>query len=227
MDNRQIKDGLGNIFTIRMRDLSSGQDGSYQRPIQYMTQYPLDYGGGGHYQYCIKSNIVLAAQPANSPIVSFTWLSAVSLAALFRVRLVAWSNTMFNNGVGTFDIYAARNFSSGDTGGVSATFTGETNQLRTSMGSSGAYIAHAATAALTPGVRTLDPYPLDSRSCNVGNTANTLFSNMPMTLFEKTQSEHPLILVMNEGFVIQATLPPDGAWLYTCTLDWAEIPTTY
>ena len=223
-DNKQIKDGLGNIFTIRMRDLSSGLDGSYQRSMIFATPYPVDYGGGGVFQHCAKSNIILAAAPANSPIYSFRWASTTAFALISRARLLAWSNTLFVGGLAIFDFFAARAFTATDSAGQAAVLTGENNQLRTTMGASSAQIAYANTGPLTPGTRTLDPAPLDTRIVPVPTAANALFGAGPITLFEKLQGDHPLVLAANEGFVVRVTLPSDGAWLFALTLEWAEVP---
>jgi hypothetical protein len=48
-DNRQIKDGLGNLFTIRMRDISTNNDGTEQRSMVFATALPVDFGGGAHF----------------------------------------------------------------------------------------------------------------------------------------------------------------------------------
>jgi hypothetical protein len=224
MDNRQIKDGLGNIFTMRMRDISPSQDGTIQRSMLFATPYPLDYGGGGFFQYCAKSGIMLASAAANSPIYSFRWIGASTYAAITRARLLVWSNTVFSGGVGTFDLFVARQFTGSDSGENVATLTGNNNKLRTSMGSAGAGIVYSNTIPITVGTRTLDVAPIDSRTATAPTTASTIFSNMPITLFEKLQGEHPLILTSNEGFVVHATVPAGGAWLFSFTLEWSEIP---
>jgi hypothetical protein len=224
-DNKQIKDGLGNIFTIRMRDISSALDGTVQRSMILSTPYPLDYGNSGFYQFCAKSGVMLAAAPANSPILSFRWFSGTAFAVINRVRLWAWSNTAFGAGVSTFDIYAARAFTGADTGENSANLVGDSNQLRTTMGASGASIVYSNTVPITPGTRILDAAPLDSSTVQAPTTANTMFGNMPMTLFEKREGDHPLVLAFNEGFVVRTTMASLGAWNFSMTLEWAEMPT--
>jgi hypothetical protein len=223
-ENKQIKDGLGNLFGMRMHDISPTQDGSLMRTMLFATAYPIDYGGGGVFQHCGKSNVILAGMPANSPIYSFRWTSGTELALIQRARIDAWSNTLFASGLATFDLFAARNWTAADTGGTGANLAGDVNQLRTSMGASGAQIMYANTGTLTAGTRTLDPAPLESRTVSVPNAANAKFGSVPLTLFEKLQGEHPLTLALNEGFVVRCSLPADGAWLFSLTLEWAEVP---
>jgi hypothetical protein len=225
MDNKQIKDGVGDVFMLRMRDLSSGGDGSLQRSMIFATGYPIDYETGGMFQHCAKSGIMAAGLAANAPIYSFYWPASLT-GLLRRVRINAWTlGTAFAAGLVTFDLFAARNFTSPDGGGSAADLSGNHAKLRTSMGTSLADIMVATTAALVPGTRVLDPAPLDSRTLNAPVAINTTFSASIMTLFEKQQGEHPLMLVTNEGFVIRATVPATGLWSFAVTTEWDEVTT--
>jgi hypothetical protein len=224
-DNKQLKDGLGNLFTLRMKDVSPGLDGTLQRSLFFATPYPLEYAGGGIYQHRAKSGTLLTGLPVNSPIYSFWWPITVMLAAVTRIRFSAWSTTTFAGGIAQFDVYAARNFSVADSGGIVADLTGNNSKLRTSMGSSEANIRWSSNAAITPGTRTLDAAPFDGRIMAVPTAANGLFvPGGPATLFEKQEGEHPLLLQSFEGFVIHASVPSDGAWQFIITVDWAEVP---
>jgi hypothetical protein len=223
MDNKQIKDAVGNIFTLRMRDLSATGDGSLQRSMILASAYPLDYGTGGMYQHCGKSGIMAAGLAANAPIYAFHWPGSL-LALVRRVRISAWTlGTAFTAGLATFDLYAARGFTVQYGGGNVANLAADAGQLRTSMAPSLAEIMWSATVALTPGTRTLDPDPLDSRTVTAPTTGNAPFAAGALTLFEKQQGEHPLMLVQNEGFVIRASVPATGTWSFAVTTEWDEI----
>jgi hypothetical protein len=222
MDNKQIKDGVSDLFGMRMRDLSPSGDGSLMRSMILTSGYPLDYGTGGIFQHCAKTGVMTAGLAANSPIYSFYW-PATLLCLVRRVRLNAWTaDTGFAPGVATFDLYAARQFTAPYGGGALADLSGDHASLRTSMNGSQAQIMVATTAALTPGTRTLDPDPLDSRTVNAPIAAGTAFMSGALTLFEKLQDEHPLMLVTNEGFVIRATVPATGDWSFAVTTEWNE-----
>ena len=127
-DNRPIKDGAGDIFTVRMRDISPAGDGTIMRSMILSTPFPNDYstGGapGGIFSHCAVSGNMTAALPANSPIYSFQW-TAATLAAIRRVRLTAWSTaTAFAaNGVAIFDFYRAHSFTTADVGGTASNNT--------------------------------------------------------------------------------------------------------
>jgi hypothetical protein len=223
-DNKQIKDGLGNIFTIRMRDISPLSDGSVQRSMIYSTLYPLDYGSGGSFQHVAKSGVMAALLPANSPIYSFRWVSTGMLALVWRVRMLAWTITAFSGGLALFDLYAARNFTAPDGGGNAANFIGDSNQLRTGMASSISEIAWSNTSTLNAGTRTLDTAPLGSLSTPAPSTNNSLFKIEPLLLFNKDKSDHPLVLAGDEGFVIMASVPlTNSTWMFNVTLEWDEV----
>jgi hypothetical protein len=224
-DNKQIKDGLGNVFTIRMKDISPVLDGSVQRSMIYATLYPLDYGSGGIFQHVAKSGTMAAMLPVNSTIYSFRWASPGMVALIWRMRMMAWTVTAFSGGIASFDLYAARAFTTFDSGGNFANLTGDNNQLRTSMAASGASIAWSATAALNPGVRTLDFAPMESLSTPAPTVNNSLFQIEPLLLFQKDKADHPLVLANNEGFVITASVPQTtSTWAFTVTLEWNEVP---
>jgi hypothetical protein len=226
-DNRQIKDGIGNLFNVRMRDLSAGGDGSIMRSMILSTPYPVDYGTGGIYQHCAKSGILAAGMAANSPIYSFQWPSSSLLALIKKIRLNAATDSVaFAAGAGlaTFDLFAARGFTVADSGGIHANLVGDFNQLRTSMNASAASVQIASSVPLTPGTRVLDTDPMESKSDTAPSTAFSLFNlNQPVTLFEKSEGDHPLFLVQNEGFVIRATVPATGTWRCWVTTEWNEV----
>ncbi len=46
MDNKQLKDGIGDLFSLRQRDRSTGGDGTLMQTMVLSTGYPLDYGTG-------------------------------------------------------------------------------------------------------------------------------------------------------------------------------------
>jgi hypothetical protein len=223
MDNKQIKDGVGDVFTLRMRDISSAGDGSLQRSMILTSGYPIDYNTGGMFQHCAKSGIMAAGLAANSPIYAFYWPASL-IGLVRRVRLNAWTlGTAFAAGLATFDLFAARIFTAPYGGGAAADLSGDHASLRTSMSTSLANIMVATTAALTPGTRTLDPDPIDSRTVNAPVVVNTTFTAGALTLFEKLQDEHPLMHVTNEGFVIRATVPATGLWSFAVTTEWDEV----
>jgi hypothetical protein len=228
-DNRQIKDGLGDLFTLRMRDISAGGDGSLQRSLIFATAVPVDFGGGGSFQRASKGGTMAANIGAAAPIYSFQWPSVTAIALIRRVRISAWSvDTGFTPGLAEFDMVTARAFTLQLSGGAQANLAGNNGKLRTSMGSSQANIVYALTAALTGGTYTLDPGPgaTERWVTAVGSNIYTPITLGMMKLFEKPQGEMPLLLAQQEGFIIQATVPQTGTWAYSITTEWDEVPPT-
>lgn len=233
-DNKSIKDGLGNLFTLRMRDVSQVGDGSLQQTQMFASIVPLEYGTGGMYQHCAKSGqvaLVSGPGPIAQPIYAFHYpgrLSAPYLSALIRrVRMSAWSIDPFAIGWATFDITVARSYTTQDTNGLTADFTNNNQKLSTAMEVSLAHVVWASTSFLIPGARLLDTAPLDSQTVQAPTTSNTPFTAQRMTIFEKLQGEHPLFLAANEGFVVSASLPSGNKWQFVMTTEWDEVEITF
>lgn len=223
-DNRQIKDGLGNLFTVRMRDFSALSDGSVQRSMILATPYPLDYGAGGSFSHrALAPELPAAPALATAPIYAWQWPAATP-AIIARVRVSAWATgTPFSVGPGWFSLHVARVFTAQATGGNVVSLAGNVNKLATAMASSASSIAYANGVPLTPGTWTLDPDPLDSAFYFAPTVADTMFTATPMVLLDKRNGEQPLILERNEGFVVTVTLPPAGSWQFAVTTEWSEV----
>jgi hypothetical protein len=221
-DNRQIKDAFGDAFGLRTKDVSATGDGSVQRPMYLATNWPIDYGTGGVYSHCARIALT-AGIAASSPIWSFMWTANNMLAVIRRLKLnVDVTGTAFA-GAGTMhlDPYRATSFTTPDSGGTQVNLAAQ-SKLRSSMGASLAVIMYGSP--LTPGTRTLDADPLDSIVLPVPSTPFAIIGSQ-VTIFDKHQGEHPLILAQNEGLVLRAT-PADatGTWHCNVTCEWDEVP---
>jgi hypothetical protein len=227
-DNITIKDGNANPFKQRTKDVSLTSDGSIQFVRHLNTPYPVDYGAGGCYQICSKSGIMAAGLAAAAPIYSWRWTNTTLLGILRRVKFQAWGlGTAFTAGIATIDMFVCRGWTAADTGGVTETITGDNNNLRTAMPAMQVQeIRHSSTAALTAGTRTKDVQPIESLNFTIGAVANQTWSPNPVNLYEKSETEHPLVLVQNEGFTVQATVPATGTWSWMMTTYWDEVPPT-
>jgi len=222
-DNKQIKDGLGNLFSVRMKDRSG--DGVLMQSYVLASVLPLEYGAGGIYQKTVKSGTMAAGMVGDSPIYAFRYPALAPFCLVTRVRMNFWLLTAFSAaGIARFEMFVARSFTAPDTGGAAAVLTGNNGKLRTSMASSQTTIQYGNTGALTPGTRTLSADPIDAMSISVGTSAPAaVITPTNATLFQKLQGEHPLFLAQNEGFVIQGTVPAGGTWGYSVTTEWMEV----
>jgi hypothetical protein len=221
-DNKLIKDGVGNTFTLRLKDVSATGDGSLQRPVNYSTLYPVEYGTGGVYAHCARITLT-AGLAANAPIWSFQWTSNTMLAVIRRLKLnLNVGGTAFTAAATMeIDSYRATGFTAPDTGGVQANLN-NAGKMRSTMASSLAVVMYGSP--LVPGTRVLDPDPLDSIVLPVPATAKTVIGSN-IRLFDKAQGEHPLVLAQNEGLVLRAS-PSDatGTWYCAMTCEWDEVP---
>jgi hypothetical protein len=222
-DNTVLKDGIGNSFTLRAKDVTQIQDGSLRRSMTMATLFPVEFGTtGGSFHKAAKSGVMAAGLVAASPIFSFWFQSGVLFGLVRRVRLQAWTTaTPFAAGLATFDFFIARNFTNPLTGGTTALAGG---RMRGSFPIPNAIIEIAATAALAGGSYALEQSPAESVTVTPGTVAQTLFSPAPLRLFETLQGEMPLLFVQGEGFLIQATVPATGTWGFSVTTEWDEVP---
>lgn len=214
---------------INVGGFTSGQGAEVDATTQALrvSLRPLDYLTGGAYHFTSKSGTMAAGLAAASPIYAFRVTSPGLLVALTRLKISAWSlGTGFAVGLATVELFVARAWTAPDTGGVTDTITVSNSKLRTSQPSIAALseIRHSSTATLSAGTRSLDTQPLESLNVNVTATANTAFIPAPTELFRKAVGEYPLILALNEGIVIQATVPATGTWGFAITPEWMELP---
>ena len=189
------------------------------------TPRPIDYGTGGSFSLTSVSSTMAAGLSAASPIYNFRVNTTSLLAVVRAVEISAWSlGTGFAAGLARFDMTIARSWTVADTNGVIDTITTNNGKLRTSMASIAALseIRHSDTATLTAGTRTLDNQIFRTKVANVTTAANTPF--LPTaTLFKAFPDEHPLVLTLNEGFVVLATVPATGTWTWAITTIWDEV----
>lgn len=190
------------------------------------TQYPVDPLTLGAYSLAIDNGttVMSAGLASNSPIWSFRWGSS-NLAIVRSVRLCVSSITAFAAGRFAFDLFFARSFTASDTGGTTATISGNNAKKRTNMGTTLlTECRFSQTATLTAGTRTLDTQPIGKLIGNaIMPTSPMQFFNPFGTLWERnTSDEYPLVLAQNEGLVLQATVPGTGTWFFSVTIEWLE-----
>lgn len=200
-------------------------DGTTFRAVR-MTQRPPDHGALGQYKVSTVTGAIAAGAAADSEIFQFRWTDATRLAVVTLVQMdFLYATTGFAAGLGTLRLTTARSFSVAGTGGGTLTLTGNNNKMRASMGSSlVGEVRVATTAALGAGTKTFDANDLGQSRFAVPVTTNAnLIDAKPLSLFNPDASEHPLVLVANEGFAVRATVPATGVWLAGITCRWAEV----
>jgi hypothetical protein len=190
---------------------------------------PDDWGSLGIFSLTGVSGTMAAALAAGSPIFSFRNGNASNVVVVKRILMSAGNTaTAFTAGIVTMNLWRCTSFSASDTGGTQI-LPGTGNKLRTSMGSSILTVANSSdirissTATLTAGTRTKDAVQLGSIVSSIPATAGTALFPSSTILFDQRVGEHPLVLVQNEGFVIEATVPATGTWTFSVKVDWEEL----
>jgi len=218
----ELKDAIGNEFSLRTKDVSVPQNNSLRQNWHLYTKYPIDHTNGGAFYTTAKSNTMTAGLAANAPIASFRFASpATMICVLRKLELSMWSIGTLAVGLASFDAFIARTYTSEDTGGLLSSLSGNNGKLRTKHQSPVAHLRVSDTAALTLGTRTLDAAPFENIIASIpAATANIVYLNNAK-LFEDV--DHPLILENNEGLIIQASVPATGTWGFNLTAIWDEV----
>lgn len=194
---------------------------------QRVVVRPDDFGSLGIYHQGANNGTtaMAAGLAAAAPIFSYRWGNASNLAIVKRVLFEMGSGgTGFTAGSAQFNMFIARSFSASDSGGSSVLPSGNSNKLRTSMGTTLLTdLRISATGTLTAGTRTLDAQQAASISVPVGTASSTQLVPVKSILFDQRVGEYPLVLAQNEGFVIQATVPATGTWFFSVQLTWEEL----
>jgi len=183
---------------------------------------PPEYGSLGIYRKTMQSGTMAAGLAADSPVFSFRWSHATYLGVVQKIILngMGSSATGFTAGFANFRVYPARTFTASDSSGTAGTISGNNAKLRTNMATTSVGdIRISSTATLTAGTRTLDTDAIGGYAFTIDTTANKQFIT-PTVLFD---GDMPLVLATNEGFVIQATVPATGTWIFGVTVHWAEV----
>lgn len=222
MSVTELKDGLGNEFSLRTKDVSASQNNSIRQNWHLQSKFPIEHSSGGAFQCTMKSNTMAAGLTANAPIASFRFVAPNMVCLLRRLELSTWIlGTAFTAGLGSFDAFVARAYTNEDTAGLLAALSGNVGKLRTSHQTTNSHLRVSDTATLTAGSRTLDATPFENIMVTVPNTVtNTLLFNN-LKLFE--EYDHPLVLASQEGVIIQATVPATGLWAFNVTAVWDEV----
>lgn len=185
-----------------------------------VVQMPLDYGALGSYRFSHLSGTMAAGLAAAANVFSFRWADATRLCVLQKLVVdgLSGSATAFTAGFGSIRAFIARSFTASDSAGSALTLTGNNGKMRTNMGTTLVTdIRGSATAALTAGTRTLDAQPFGQISLTFGTAVSVQYLNPTPLYGEDVGPTPPIVLVQNEGYVVQATVPATGTWQFGIT----------
>jgi hypothetical protein len=194
---------------------------------------PAEPGVLGSYTLALPSGVMAAALAAASPVFAFQWLNKNVNALIRRVRVIATTDgTAFAQGSAIFDLIRATAFTAQYTAGQTLNLLGKSQARATRMSASQQSINNVATGAIAiANTATLSagaPAPtLDNNAIGIllgsvgASPALTLASGY---LIDPTEAARtPLEVMLNEGFVIRATVPITGTFKFGVEVDWDEI----
>lgn len=186
---------------------------------------PLYYGAKGAYRITMRSGTMAAGLAGGATVWSMhnNAAAATGVVVVPQISIGAGGLVAFTAGLFSFDLFIARAYTSLDTGGTAATLTTNNGKMRTSMATIAMVddLRISSTAALTPGVRTLDAQPIASVRGSITATAGeeiTIGTEQFGPL-----DDHPIVLAEDEGLVMQATVPATGTWHLAVNLCFFEV----
>lgn len=212
-----------------------------------MELRPTDVGTLGSYALTATSGAMAAGLGAAAPIFSCRWGDATRSMLLRRVGIMARATaTAFTAGNTLFELMVARSFTAADTAGTSVLPTGSSQKRRTSFGTTLiSDLRISSTATLTAGTRTLDAaahqllrggvpatqvnYPMVGKGIGtfVPGASTVAFSMDWQDIWSMDiANEWPMVFVVNEGFILRATVPATGTWDFSVLMEWSEVVST-
>lgn len=177
-----------------------------------------------------SSGVIAAGLAANSDVFAFRNISSKRKIRLLRVTLnAAATGTAFAAGNGNFSLFVARAFSASDTGGTQIALTGNNQKLRTTqqvsqLSGAAADVRIASTGALGAGTYVLDAVPHGTLNFGVVATAGAnLLLDTPIYNIDLGSYASPIVLDVNEGIIIRATVPGTGTFVFGTNMYWVEV----
>lgn len=196
-----------------------------------MGPRPPAFGSLGAYRIGVVSGSITATLAANAALFSARWTNTPNLALIQMIRAAAICDAAITTGV-VFDLEAivARSFTASDSAGTSVLPTGNSQKMRTSMGTTlFGDMRVSAAVALTAGTRTLDGQGIGRIQGFSGTALGTSFFGsgggaMPLYVRDNNDA-HPLILAQNEGIIVRAPLvgPATGTFKVLIEMEWLEV----
>lgn len=213
--------------------------GAQAAAASHGTAKPAPHGALGHYRIAATTGTLAAALAANAQLFYFRWQDATRYAVITRVKASFQPLTLFTAATLTdfgFDMLRVTAVSAGG-GGTDLGALVKTRMRTLGMGASlmdaAGTMRIATTAALTA-LTTLDATAIaqsigDAQRVNPAAATEEQRVNDPTLLFQPdvASSEHPLILQLNEGFVIRnrTVWPAAGTGILQVEVSWAEVDT--
>jgi len=207
-----------------------------------LTLRPADVESLGSYRIANSSGTMSAGLAANATIYSCRWSETTKAMLLHSVLFQARTlGTAFTAGDINITLNIAREFLVSDSAQNGLILGGNQSKRRTSFGRSYILLGDlriSNTGAITAGTRTLDTFPsgrlrgfvpatqinypwFDALTIPGASTVAGVMTAVP--LFQQEPRGWPLVFVQSEGFVITATVPATGTWVFDVQMNWSEV----
>ena len=204
-------------------------DGTTYRAVR-VTIRPTDYGLIGQYRISMQSGTMAAGMAAFSQVFQARWTDTPQICLVWGLSIdgLAGGTVSFTAGYGYFGLQVARAWTADGSGGTPAVLTGSNQTLRSSMATSSmGAIRIASTGALSAGTSTVDTQGVGQAFFVVSTTAslNYLYQYglYGSTSMEDGGNPAPIVLVQNEGVVLNVSMPASGTWKFGVTMAWSEV----
>lgn len=198
----------------------------------HTLRHPQPYGALGFYRLGASSGVMAAALAANAEMFQFRYAGA-NLCLVYKVSISAGAQLAATAAVAvSIAMTACRGWTAAGTGGTRLLPTGNSNKLRTSMGTTAINDAGiSTTAGLTAGTKTPDGFNMAEQAIGIGTGAITTSVGLPLlartALFDADgEGQHPLVLANQEGFIIRngtIVWPATMTWKFSVEVLWAEV----
>ena len=181
----------------------------------------------GAYQIGLASGAlttVAASTSSAGTVYSFRYAPGTSNVCVVKRVSINWVQTTAFGAAQQmgFGLFVARGFSGADSGGTTATLSGNNQKYRTSFQTTQvSNINIGSTGQLTAGTRTLDAQPLGAAYFWVPGVGTQLVQT---ELISYDANDYPLVLENNEGFVIQnlVLMGASGVGTLVVNVEWFE-----
>lgn len=193
-----------------------------------VTLKPVEYGSYGHFRF-VASTGATVSLTAGDPILSWRWTSTAANAILCRLSVTSNISGNVTTTV-NYDLAAtkATSWTASDSAGTA--IASPSKGYTTKMGASQLGDARISTTGkLTAGTRTLDTNAFGFVNLPMQGpiATNVGACTVPLDMYKwDMSSEHPLLFVANEGFIVTTPVAANtsGSVRHTFTVDWIEVP---
>jgi hypothetical protein len=193
-----------------------------QRPIEALGHYELELTTGGY-----------GGLAVGAPLFTMRWTDPTRLCVIYQSRVSVQTTAPFAvSQITSRELVVARGWTVSDTGGGAVVLTGNALKKRSSMGptlfAAGDIRFHSG--AITPGTRTVEANVVgQALGWSEGGFEAKLGMDISRAdlLTDPGGHDHPIILVQNEGVIMQVgtLMGTGGVQKTTIKMVWAEVAT--